>query len=95
MSMISVSGSPNLTCVEEYAFKSAEDLSLLNFLSSSSKVVFKENSLYLSSTKKSPTFFFSMILTSESSSHNIFEDNAFGNVDGGLLWKSIEPQMNE
>ena len=78
-----------LTLVKSNAFKSASGLRGLKMLSSSSRIVFEEKSLY--TTASQPTF--SLHLDDRPPAGNnsspTFADDAFGNVAGGELWDTL------
>ena len=75
-----------LTLVKKNAFKSASGLNRLSMWSSSSHIVFEEQSLYTTAT--SPSF---ELYSSYGSnvSDPMFADDAFGNVGGGQLWDTL------
>ena len=81
----------DLVLVEADAFKAASGLRTLKMWAASSSVVFHTNALYTTSAEASlEAYFYGSDVSSP-----MFEDNAFGNVDGGRLWDKIVVPMAE
>ena len=81
-----------LTLVKSNAFKSATELEQLSMWSSSSKIVFEEQSLYTTSNNATFQLYFGYV---SNISKPMFADDAFGNVAGGCLWDTITMQAYE
>ena len=83
-----------LTIVEDYAFMYATNLKRLSMWASPRSMFFKTNSLYTSSIQD-PAFEIYFYGPPVQEDHVWFEDNAFGNVDGGQLWSSLAVALDE
>jgi len=95
ISSIDLSYNSALEEILPFTFKTARNLEKLKMWSSSAKIVFRQNALYTTSRNNATfEFYFTGEETSDAK-HVMFEDNAFGDVDGGELWDTISVNISE